>query len=260
MPDGTEYFQVSPEFPHQNILKAVYIFGLVVDILTIIHVGIILKLFSQITVVHKHLKIWLMATWFSIHVIFFQQYLDVVYPYLASNVLMFICFGTYFAFYFSERKKESRQAYVSSLSERYQRAENKASYKTMLRFAISGTLIIIIAVGHNMILMNVLPYKFEYVTLNDRRAFFRVCAINLLSVIILLLPSHFAYLNANMKTRYNAIFRSVWRRKPSIESSISNVHVQIKSLTGQNMVIPNETAYYFQALENQWGKKYCPEK
>uniref|UniRef100_A0A7E4VYI2 Serpentine receptor class gamma n=1 Tax=Panagrellus redivivus TaxID=6233 RepID=A0A7E4VYI2_PANRE len=195
---------------------------------------------------------WLASIWLTVHLTWFNEVLNVFYIYLIFNAVTIGSYVLYFAYYYYQKSKITTSNGTSSLSERYQRVENQACSQTILGFAIVSTIIDILAVLHNVFALYYLPDFFPEVMLSDKVAFFRTLLTISTSLVLLALPRYFVYINATLWRRYNKTFFKC--TKENQVGTSSDTGIQIKSISGNlNLVMPDETNYYFESLEKQWN-------
>uniref|UniRef100_A0A7E4VWH8 Serpentine Receptor, class T n=1 Tax=Panagrellus redivivus TaxID=6233 RepID=A0A7E4VWH8_PANRE len=145
---------------------------------------------------------WTMTIWLTVHLMFFNAYMNVLYLYLGYNAILVASYVVYFVL--NHREKSNIKYYLSNatLSERYQRAKNQACFQTMFRFAVSSLAIVIVACIHNITGLYILPHYFPEVSRGDKIAYFRIFITMCSSIIVLTLPLHFAYINPTLLKRY----------------------------------------------------------
>uniref|UniRef100_A0A7E4VBZ8 G_PROTEIN_RECEP_F1_2 domain-containing protein n=1 Tax=Panagrellus redivivus TaxID=6233 RepID=A0A7E4VBZ8_PANRE len=322
------YFDVSPEFPYKTLFILLNGFGLIIEILTIIHTVIILRLSRHVSVIHPHMLAaaysfstfhisnvlfwyplnsshsikfaydffkdaanmgvyiipvanvcerecatilvnnyenwcsygfifslcsisWIITLYLTVHLMFFHEYMNILYLYLGYNVFNELSYVIYFALYYYEKTAKKSYLTNTTLSQRYQRAKNQACFQTMFRFALSASATVVLACVHNVVGLFVLPNVFPEISHTDKIAFFRMFITMCVSIVTLFLPLHFAHVNLTLLRHYKQAFMP--NRVKPIESATLSTPNPIQSISGKNMVLSDETQYYFESLKKQWN-------
>uniref|UniRef100_A0A7E4V778 Serpentine Receptor, class J n=1 Tax=Panagrellus redivivus TaxID=6233 RepID=A0A7E4V778_PANRE len=193
---------------------------------------------------------WSMCIYLTVHLYFLWDVFEITILYAGYESFFIFSFIVYIILYLRERKMENKHKPMLSLSERYQRVENQKCCQTIFRFALSSIAIVIHTIVFILGLWYVYPYYYLNVSLQDKIAFSRLFLTLGESIVALALPMHFAHINETLLSNYNSIVRSCFKRQTKVQPESPN---QIKSLSGHNLVMPDETAYYFTALQDQWN-------
>uniref|UniRef100_A0A7E4V742 G protein-coupled receptor n=1 Tax=Panagrellus redivivus TaxID=6233 RepID=A0A7E4V742_PANRE len=213
--------------------------------------------FSMTLVIALCVVPWLLSAFLSVHLFFIRYYFDVTYVYMVYELAATGLYIAYFYLCYQERKKQKNSIGVLSLTERYQRAENQKCIQTILRFALSSVISLVLTVVYSLVVLYVLPKYLLQLSLDDKIAYFRQLINECVSIVTFTLPIHFAHINPGLFKQYkNALRRLFCPLKRPISStpiaSTNSAH-QVVSITGKNLVPQDETHFHFDALNNVWN-------
>uniref|UniRef100_A0A7E4ZY50 Serpentine receptor class gamma n=1 Tax=Panagrellus redivivus TaxID=6233 RepID=A0A7E4ZY50_PANRE len=231
------------EFPRMIVIERMY---------SIINAKTYEKWFSWTFIIIICGSSWLSSFWIMANMFYLSTLFPISWTYAISDVLLIAVYALYFFFYFFTGKKMLTGL---PLSERYQRVENKGSYKTMLKFAIILALILAVSSSY-LIVSQFVPYFFENVTMHDKEAFIRYINDILVDCCILVLPYQFVHVHPSLAKRYRNVFLFTIFKCSRVSVVNDSTHtVQIKSATGRDLTLPDESSYYFKSLSDQWNGK-----
>uniref|UniRef100_A0A7E4VAC3 G_PROTEIN_RECEP_F1_2 domain-containing protein n=1 Tax=Panagrellus redivivus TaxID=6233 RepID=A0A7E4VAC3_PANRE len=140
---------------------------------------------------------WLIAIWLTVHLLFLQQYFTILYSYFFCDAVTLGLYAIYFVLYFCTLNTTT----FGTLSERYQRYENRTACRTVARIAIVSAATFLVTVVHNVTLKNLNTWFPQY-GLHDKVALNRLLMDTAVASLIFTLPYHFTYLHANMHRKY----------------------------------------------------------